>query len=1582
MTLSTDLALVELGLDTLEEFEIRSLVWGLIDNPLTAEEVDGSLRATLQTQRARDLLKRADCSIATARDLHEQLVRLKMLFPALNERGQPTGWRTRMAEGVRLIAQLRQLFPKHQGESWTESATLVADYRILRRPRRYPRRDVSPKTARMQFAEGIDDPRLLEAVAHWLDQMPTDRGLARFQVDAAVRILQGLQAGTRAGTLISAGTGSGKTLAFYLPALAWLASQRAAGPAAPGVRVLALYPRNELLKDQLTEVYEQCRRFDAWLARSGGRPLRVGVLYGETPRRILPGRRMPGWERDAKGATCPFFRCPTCGGDMRVLEADLEVQTQRLICSSCQCAVDADTLAYTRDVIARDPPDILFTSVEMLNRHLPSVDLRHVFGVGPHAHRAPDLLLMDEVHLYAGTYGAQVAYLMRRWWAASGRRSSFVGLSATLADGRAFFASLTGLAENATEEIRPLEDDIVHEGAEYLLALRGDPVSQSALLSTTIQTLMLGARLLDPRQRFHRSDAPFYGWRAFVFTDQLDAANRLFRDLLDAEGRLPDGRVNAQRHPLGGLARLRAPMEPPGRRYLRGQDWRVPREIGHALTDRLQITRTTSYDSGVSPHSEVVVATAALEVGFDDEAVGLVVQHKAPRDVAAFLQRKGRAGRTRHTRPWTIVVLSDYGRDRMAYQAYDQLFDPELPPRQLPLGNRYVQRMQAVYALLDELGERTQAAVPRGVVWMDLRGPARLSPRSGWSPDDLRPVRAMLREPLPQDQSQWKVLKGRARREAPPRATDPWAGANWLEARLRQHHLLQVLSSYLQSEEQAQQLSRKLAGRLGLPQEQVALLMWTQPRPVLLGAIPTAQRRLSSNWRSGESPEADYQAGHPLPDFVPANLFDDLSLPEMRLDFPGDAGNRLSEEYMPVQQCLGEFAPGRVSRRFNDPFWLGFDDAQLTTFWSHEDDQPIEHQTDVSVWYDLDPQQAFYDAAEDHVVPLLAFRPLGARLCRADRVPGLRVSDTSNAQLVWSSNLHAQYGADVLHPPAHVGIASLIREMHAHTHGRQNAARVRRYARGSRAGLRITKGQETRRFTVDCRFTHNGQPCGVGFEIETDALVLMLEYPGALHAAIEWTPERMRAARAARYNFETQHNSLFAATVQNSFLRGWIAQIFLIAVILRADGTGDLRAALDELAAGQHPDLLLSVLPSVFQAPDDDAGDATVDRLRQTLEGLLQQADVLQAVRNAARVLVETPDATWDEWLSLEIRTTLGAACLDAIQHACPQVDTDGLVVDVDPGLLDDGSRPQCPQVWISEVNPGGNGLIEQVVELLVAQPDALFRHIEAALGPQDFEFGCTQLRQVADWLGGDHPDVELSEAVARVREASNAGEAQTRFGELRAALTRRGQSVFHGYAVSLSMRFLRPRTPPALDRLVDKVSSSWEVLENRLGIEIDVRVACALHSDDSDLDHAFATLGLPLPAENRRHWRFSVLMGILWARGHALRAVALPLSNRFTAMAIATERLLLTQWLSPRPPTIDPRDPGWLGAFHEALRSRQSATVALPAAEAARCLPRVTQAVVVEPIQFDYLNVYARLTEVKRYGDRIEWTFSVPEPT
>ena len=328
------------------------------------------------------------------------------------------------------------------------------------------------------------------------------------------------------------------------------------------------------------------------------------------------------------------------------------------------------------------------------------------------------MMLLDEVHTYEGTTGAQAAYVIRRWRHAVRRPVQFVGLSATLRDAQAFFAQLVGLPDHAVLSITPGTGDLVSEGMEYLLAIRGDPASGASLLATTIQASMLLRRALDHGAAAENA----FGTRLFAFTDDLDVTNRLFFDLLDAEGRDSWGRPDPRGN--GPLAALRASTAPEhSARQALGQAWDMCEAIGFHLDrgDSLRIGRTSSQDPGVTSTSDIVVATASLDVGFNDPAVGAILQHKAPRGSAQFLQRKGRAGRTRGMRPWTVVVLSDYGRDRLAYQGYDLLFDPSLEASTLPVQNTYVLRIQAAFALMDWLASKMPQHL-RGSVWLDLAG--------------------------------------------------------------------------------------------------------------------------------------------------------------------------------------------------------------------------------------------------------------------------------------------------------------------------------------------------------------------------------------------------------------------------------------------------------------------------------------------------------------------------------------------------------------------------------------------------------------------------------------------------------------------------------------------------------------------------------------------------------------------------------------------------------------------------------------------------------------------------------------------
>jgi hypothetical protein len=101
----------------------------------------------------------------------------------------------------------------------------------------------------------------------------------------------------------------------------------------------------------------------------------------------------------------------------------------------------------------------------------------------------------------------------------------------------------------------------------------------------------------------------------FAFTDNLDVINRLYHNLLDAEGWDAVGRPNPAR-PLGSLANLRSTTLPSAReRFDVGQNWALVEQIGHVLSpgSRVRVARTSSQDAGVDASADIVVATSSLE---------------------------------------------------------------------------------------------------------------------------------------------------------------------------------------------------------------------------------------------------------------------------------------------------------------------------------------------------------------------------------------------------------------------------------------------------------------------------------------------------------------------------------------------------------------------------------------------------------------------------------------------------------------------------------------------------------------------------------------------------------------------------------------------------------------------------------------------------------------------------------------------------------------------------------------------------------------------------------------------------------
>ncbi|MBS5904541.1 MAG: DEAD/DEAH box helicase [Acetobacteraceae bacterium] len=1498
-------------LNRIEELEFLSLRWG---------DVSGSISRETALSLAETRFP------GEAEDAVEALLSSGLLY-AINAPGGGERYRSRFAETVRLLARLRQTFP---GEAWQGAPPLVADYRLDLRKRRYPTRDLAAPEILPELGALSE---LQQAI--WRTLSPPL--LAAFQKRATQRLL--LPADRDLGIIVGAGTGSGKTLAFYLPVFLRLAEMVRAREF--WTKAIAIYPRNELLKDQLTEALTNAERIAPQL-RAARRPLRIAPYYGDTPQASTAESVARKWKalRGAGGFLCPFLRCG-CGGDMVWKDQDLGDRVERLTCArGCGRQTDPDVLVLTRERQGREPPDLLFTTTEMLNRSLSDQRRRGLFGVRAPAHRRPAFLLLDEAHTYTGVAGAQAALTLRRWRHLAGGPVTWVGLSATLRDAPRFFADLTGVDSAYISEISPLEDEFEEEGREYQLVLRSDPAARTTVLSTSIQAAMLLGRVMDPAGS--RSQGRF-GCRVFAFTDDLDVTHRLFHDLRDAEAYDRFGQENPAREPLAALRgqTIQGLAETDAERRLRdadGQRWRLPEILGRNLADRLRVGRTTSRDPGVDAAADVIVATAALEVGFNDRTVGAVLQHKAPRDYAAFLQRRGRAGRDRRMRPMTVTVLSDHGRDRLLFQVAEHLFNPLLAPQSLPVGNEYVLRMQAAFALLDWLADQPRDT-PAGSVWKTAAEP----PSAKW--DDQAWRRHLVR-----------LLSEVLRHDGPERGS------------LRQHLRL----------------------ALRIDDLTVDRLLWEAPRAILLEVAPTLIRRLFRDWRlawpSGERIHDRFTPDHPLPDFAPRALFADLNLPELEIIVPpSHNGEPDTLETLPLQQGLSQLAPGRVTRRFGDAYaglshWSAVPAG--VTAW----DLPVTAYAEVAQplgrWRGEGPR-GWVDAA--------VYRPWRVRLAtaRAD-VVGV----TSNSSLEWSSAFAPRGLPIEIAPPSRTAWRTFVLGAEVYLHRFRAGVEVRRFATGARADIRRPGGVHQ---VVDVSFKDaDGQPGAAGFEFETDGLAVRLSLPNPedLQAAALDEPIR-RGLRAALHRRLVANDPDLPREV-NAIGRAWLRQIHLLLCARRALERGETLAAAAEAVRNAGPladygavlDAVLGVQRNTappgadVDDPDDEdhggghagataaaagGGPRRRDRLERLKAGLRDEL-AKDAVRERlhANLLEAMDDASpsQGDYMRRALQGSLAEGLMAAAVAVTPrQAAAEGLLVDVANSEAD----PSLSTLWLTESTVGGAGVLQALAERFAAEPRLIFRGIEAALEPSDLEVASSALIR-AFRLAAE--DLEVGEALAQVRAHLDHEPRAAARAKLLSLLQARGVETSRAFAVSLGARMLAPGLGVAHDEVVRRLFVLWNDAEARLAVELDLREMAVLAAEDPTAVDLGVQAGI-FTATADAAARASVLAGLLWPRAAALHRQSLASWTPYRG-ALPCEPAMVRSLLFEGARAAVPLEAEDWWERLTALLAEDGAATLSTAIQDQRRLGEAIVRLQATPIHVGPLNLYGMLERIAKDDERV----------
>lgn len=216
-----------------------------------------------------------------------------------------------------------------------------------------------PFAAGEELSALVQEGLLHPHVPHILRRNPADETSAPIrphlhQTQAVRKIVQGKN------VVVATGTGSGKSFAFGIPIISDALKRHSEG--VHGIQAVIVYPMNALANSQ----------YDEFTSRLKGTGLRLALYTGDT--QTDPAVALHAY-RQATGRELPY---------------DCEV--------------------ISRNEIHANPPDILMTNYVMLELLLTRFEDKVLFGQ-PGVLR---YLVLDEVHTYRGSRGADVAALIRR----------------------------------------------------------------------------------------------------------------------------------------------------------------------------------------------------------------------------------------------------------------------------------------------------------------------------------------------------------------------------------------------------------------------------------------------------------------------------------------------------------------------------------------------------------------------------------------------------------------------------------------------------------------------------------------------------------------------------------------------------------------------------------------------------------------------------------------------------------------------------------------------------------------------------------------------------------------------------------------------------------------------------------------------------------------------------------------------------------------------------------------------------------------------------------------------------------------
>lgn len=303
-------------------------------------------------------------------------------------------------------------------------------------------------------ASGISDSSALAVGSALFGSFTPEGANFTLRDHQAESVLHHFRAGSTSGrnVVVTSGTGSGKTESFLLPMLLRLAEEASTwsdqpasrawwevGPKSPwqpmrsqetrpaAIRNLVLYPTNALVEDQMTRLRRAIRELGE---RLPGRPLwfgrYTGVTLGSTRRPKSSSTAVDEVRRELREASMEYDRLSGTNVDLAQFP---DPRTHEML---------------VRWDMVENPPDILVTNYSMLNAMLMREHEEKMFDQTRAWLAASQdnvfTLVVDELHLYRGTSGSEVAMVVRNLLSRLGLEPDapqlrIIATSASLTDG-------------------------------------------------------------------------------------------------------------------------------------------------------------------------------------------------------------------------------------------------------------------------------------------------------------------------------------------------------------------------------------------------------------------------------------------------------------------------------------------------------------------------------------------------------------------------------------------------------------------------------------------------------------------------------------------------------------------------------------------------------------------------------------------------------------------------------------------------------------------------------------------------------------------------------------------------------------------------------------------------------------------------------------------------------------------------------------------------------------------------------------------------------------------------------------------